>query len=155
MYNMLLLDTESLFLPSCNFTPDKPSWTVIRLFMYLVAISGCSTIYQYLQWCQIEKQQSLLKSLGLWSPNRYEIDLSNEVLNIDFSQEAAKISVKVGVKKRYLSISQVRTPMHGFGRVGRYFFRTPTLTSDIFAVPQSKSMFSTSFERSISYLYGK
>ena len=38
------------------------------------------------------------RNLGLWSPNRYEIDLSNEVLNIDFDQGAAKISeVKVGV----------------------------------------------------------
>ena len=39
----------------------------------------------------------MFKSLGLWSPNRYEIDLSNEVLDIDFGQGAAKISeVKVG-----------------------------------------------------------
>ena len=38
------------------------------------------------------------KNLGLWSPNKYEIDLSNEVLNIDFGQGAAKIpEVKVGV----------------------------------------------------------
>ena len=30
-------------------------------------------------------------------PNRYDIDISNEVLNIDFGQEAAKTSeVKVG-----------------------------------------------------------
>ena len=41
--------------------------------------------------------------LGLWSPNRYGIDLSNEVINIDFGQEAAKISVvKVGGRKKYL-----------------------------------------------------
>ena len=34
------------------------------------------------------------------APNIYEIDLSNEVLNIDFGQETAKISeVKVGGKK--------------------------------------------------------
>ena len=34
---------------------------------------------------------------------RYEIDLSNEVLNIDFGQGAAKIpEVKVGVQKKYL-----------------------------------------------------
>ena len=34
--------------------------------------------------------------LGLLAPNRYEVDLSNEVLNIDFGQGAAKISkVKV------------------------------------------------------------
>ena len=38
--------------------------------------------------------------LGLLALNRYEIDLSNEVLNIDFDQGAAKISeVKVGVRK--------------------------------------------------------
>ena len=35
------------------------------------------------------------------SPIRYEIDLSYEVLNIDFGQGAAKISeVKVGDKKK-------------------------------------------------------
>ena len=40
-------------------------------------------------------------SLGLWSPNRYEIDLSYEVLNIDFGQGAAKISeVKVRGQKK-------------------------------------------------------
>ena len=42
------------------------------------------------------------KSLGLWSTNRYEIDLLNEVLNIDFGQGATKISeVKVRGKKKY------------------------------------------------------
>ena len=36
-------------------------------------------------------------SLRLCPPNRYEMDLSNEVLNIDFDKGAAKISeVKVG-----------------------------------------------------------
>ena len=35
--------------------------------------------------------------LGLLAPNRYEIDLSNKVLNIEFVQGATKISeVKVG-----------------------------------------------------------
>ena len=39
-----------------------------------------------------------LKSLELYPPNRYEVDLSNELPNIDFGQGAAKISeVKVGV----------------------------------------------------------
>ena len=38
------------------------------------------------------------KSFGLWSTNRYETDLLNEVLNIDFGLRVAKISeVKVGV----------------------------------------------------------
>ena len=88
-------------------------------------------------------------------PNRYEIDLLNEVLNIDFGQEAAKISeVKVGGQKRYLPISPARTRAPGVGRVGRYFFRTPTLTSNIFAAPRPKSMFSTSIERSTSCLFG-
>ena len=37
------------------------------------------------------------------SLNRYEIDLSNDVLNIDFGLGDAKISeVKVGVGKKYL-----------------------------------------------------
>ena len=63
-----------------------------------------------MQWCQIENKQSpfyvvnratlnhdyipqkSFKSFGLCTPNRYEIDFSNEVLNIDFGQEAAKIS---------------------------------------------------------------
>ena len=41
--------------------------------------------------------------LGLLAQNRYEIELSNEVLNIDFGQGAAKIpEVKVGVLKKYL-----------------------------------------------------
>ena len=36
------------------------------------------------------------KSFRLWSPNRYEIDLLNEVISIDFGQEDAKIpEVKV------------------------------------------------------------
>ena len=95
------------------------------------------------------------RNLGLWSPNRYEIDLSNEVVNIDFNQEAAKISeVKVGGRKKHLPISQVRAHSPGVSRVGRYFFQPPTLTSDIFATFKPKSMFSTSFERSISYLFG-
>ena len=38
----------------------------------------------------------------LLCPNRYETDLLNEVLNIDFGQEAAKISeVKVGGQRKY------------------------------------------------------
>ena len=62
-----------------------------------------------LQWCQIENQQrpfyvvnrgilnhdyipqKSFKRFGLWSPNRYEIDLSNEILNIDFGQGSVKI----------------------------------------------------------------
>ena len=55
-------------------------------------------------------------------------------LNIDFGLGAAKISeVKVGGKKKYLPSGRVRTHAHAVGRVGRYFFGPPTLTSDIFA----------------------
>ena len=94
--------------------------------------------------------QKSFQSFGLWSPYRYEIDLSNEVLNIDFDQEVAKIpEVKVGVCKKHLPISLVRTHVPRVSRIGRYFFQTPTLTFGIFAAPWSKSMFSTSFERSI------
>ena len=42
-------------------------------------------------------QSQNFNSIGLWSPNRYEIDLSNEVLNTNFGQGAAKVpEVKVG-----------------------------------------------------------
>ena len=58
------------------------------------------------------------KSLWLLSPNRYEIDLSNEVLNIDFGQEATKISkVKVRGRIKYLPIFPVRIHVPGVGRV--------------------------------------
>ena len=76
--------------------------------------------------CQIENQQSpfylvnratlnhsyipykSFRILGLFSPNIYEIGLSNEVLNIDFCQEAAKISeIKVGGRKKHLPINPV------------------------------------------------
>ena len=68
------------------------------------------------------------------APNRYELDLSNEVLIIHFGQGAVKISeVKVGGQKKYLPSGRVRTCAPAVGRVGRYFFRPPTLTSDIFA----------------------
>ena len=61
-------------------------------------------------WCALENQYSpfylvnrvtlsqnyilskYFKSLGRLSPNRYKIDLSNEIQNIDFGQEIAKIS---------------------------------------------------------------
>ena len=95
----------------------------------------------------------VLPCLELLFPNRNVMDLSNEVLNIDFDQEPAKIQeVKFRGKKKYLPISLVRTHASGVSRVGRYFFRSPALTSDISAAPWPKSMFSTSFEISISYL---
>ena len=48
----------------------------------------------------------LFHGLGLVAPKKYEIDLSNEVLKIDFGQGATKISkVKVGVRKKICQIS--------------------------------------------------
>ena len=38
--------------------------------------------------------------------------------------------------------------------VSKYFFRPPTLTSDIFAAPWPKSLFSLLFERSTTHLFG-
>ena len=50
------------------------------------------------------------------------MDLSKEVLNIDFGRGAAKVSeVKVGGQKKYLPISPVRTHAPGGGQVGKYF----------------------------------
>ena len=52
----------------------------------------------------LSKNKSYQKSchgLGFHSPNRYELDLSNEVLYVLVGQEAAKISeVKVGGRKK-------------------------------------------------------
>ena len=59
--------------------------------------------------------------LGLLAPNRYEVDLSNEVLNIDFSQGTAKISeVKVGLKK--ISANSADPGRSGSSRADRQIF---------------------------------
>ena len=93
--------------------------------------------------------------IALLAPNRYESDLSNEVLKIDFGQGAAKIpKVKVGVWKKYLPTRLTPDRWVRTGPIGRYFFRTPTLTYGIFAAPLPKLTFSTSFERSTLYLFG-
>ena len=82
------------------------------------------------------------------------MDLSKEVLNIDFGQGAAKVSeVKVGVQKKYLPTRPTPGARVRAGLIGRYFFLPPTLTSDIFAAPRPKSLFNTSFERSTLYLF--
>ena len=56
----------------------------------------------------------MFHGLGLLVQKKYEIDLSNEVLNIDFGQWAAKISkVKVGFE--FLTIessSKFNGPQH-------------------------------------------
>ena len=44
-------------------------------------------------------------ALGLLASNRYELDLSNEVPNIAFGQEAAKVSeIKAIGRKKYLLV---------------------------------------------------
>ena len=64
---------------------------------------------------------------GFQSPNRYESYLSNEVLYIFVGGEAAKISeLKVEGQKK--SASSVSNPVEQ-----GIFFRSPTLTYDIFA----------------------
>ena len=74
--------------------------------------------------------------LRLLAPNRYEVDLSNDVLKIDFGQGAAKIPrVKAGGQKKYLPSGRVRTHAVTVGRVGRYFFHPLTLTPGIFTAP--------------------
>ena len=64
------------------------------------------------------------------------MDLSNEVLTIDFDQGAAKIpEVKVGVRKKYLPTRLTLGAWVRTWPIGRYFFRTPTLTYGNFAAP--------------------
>ena len=55
------------------------------------------------------------------APNRYESDLLNEVLKIDFSQEVAKISkVKVGGDKKSANSAGPRRIGFEVGRVGNF-----------------------------------
>ena len=78
----------------------------------------------------------MFDGLGLLAPNEYEINLSNEILNIDFGQGASKISeVQIGVWKKYLPTRLTMEQWVRTGPIGRYFFRTLTLTSGIFADP--------------------
>ena len=79
--------------------------------------------------------------------------LSNEVLYILVSQEVAKIfEVKVGGGKGNSQLGQLELDAPGAGRTGRFFYRPPTLTFDIFAASWLTRLYSTSFERSDSYL---
>ena len=145
---------------ACLVTVCK--WRAIAVNIFLIsAYTEAGTQNRWLLhkpnwiWALWAKITFIKKSFGLCSPNKYEIDLSNEVLNIDLGQGAAKTpEIKVGVRKRYLPIGLVRTYAPGVSRVGRYFFQTPTLMSGIFAAPWLKPMFSTSFTRSFSYLFG-
>ena len=59
-----------------------------------------SPIEIVLLWAKIPLKS--FHGLDFLAPNRYVIDLSNEVLIIDFGQGAAKIlEVKVGGRKKY------------------------------------------------------
>ena len=92
------------------------------------------------------KPQKSCHGFGLLSWNRYVIDFSNEVLNV------ARISeVKVGGQKNLLV--QLAPGPGALGWSRAKFFRPPALTSNIFAAPQPKLMFSTSFQRSKTYLF--
>ena len=69
-------------------------------------------------------------------PNSCKLDLSNEILNIDFGLGAAKIpEVKVGVRKKYLPNGPVRTHVPGSAALADIFSELQTLTSGIFAAP--------------------
>ena len=72
----------------------------------------------------ITNLKSHLKALGFSLQKDEKIDFSNEVLNNDFWQEAAKISeVKVGGRKKHLPISPVQAHAPQVSRVGRYFIQ--------------------------------
>ena len=66
---------------------------------------------------------TLSKDYILWSPNRYEMDLSNVVLKINFGKEAAKIQeFKVGGQKNICRSAQFK-PMHpGLAELADIFF---------------------------------
>ena len=82
------------------------------------------------------------------------LDLLNKVLNTDFDQGAVGISeVKVRGGKEHLP-TQPSLNQCAWGRLsGQIFFRPPTLTFDIFEAPKPKSMFSTSFKISNTFLF--
>ena len=71
-------------------------------------------------------------ALDFWPPNRYELDLSNEVLHSLLGQETAKTSdFKVRGKKRICLISWPWVHQCKI-ELNQQFFKTPTLTSEIF-----------------------
>ena len=63
-------------------------------------------------------------ALGIWlQTGMYVLDLLNEVLNIDFGQEAAKISqVKVGGKKDICRTAQLEPECPGSTEMADIFF---------------------------------
>ena len=100
-----------------------------------------------------QKKNMIRVKLEPWAstPNRYESDLSNEVLYILVGQMAEKIS-EVKLKK----ICQIsRAPGASGSRWAALAIsnRPPTLTSDIFAASSPTRADSTSFKRSYHYLF--
>ena len=78
----------------------------------------------------------MFHGLELLAPKKYEIDLSNEVINFDFGQGAAKISkVKVGGRKKYLPTRPGSNNCAWGQPSWQIFIQAPTLTFDIFAAP--------------------
>ena len=69
------------------------------------------------------------------SANRYEVDLLNKVLNIDFGYKAAEIlEIKVGGRKKYLLAQPGSTPTRPSPvELVDIFFRPPNLNFDTFA----------------------
>ena len=75
-------------------------------------------------------------ALGFLAPNRYEIELSNEVLNIHFGQRATKISeVKVRGPKKIADSAEFETDALTPRAALADFFQPPTLILGIFAAP--------------------
>ena len=115
---------------------NKPYWNRVSLSQ------------DYISTLKVTQKPWTLVSKQIWSRSL------NEVLNIDFDLGSPKISeVKIEDGKNIYQLTQTWAYRFEPGWVGRYLFRPPTLISDIFAPPWSKSMFSTSFERSFSYLF--
>ena len=116
--------------------------------MYLHTYSPCpyyiGPIDIGLLWTMITYLESASKVLGI----NLQSDLSNEVINNNFGPGATKMSeVKVRGWKEYLPTWLTPGAWVKTGLIGRCFFWPPTLTSNVFAAPWPKSMFSTSFER--------
>ena len=81
--------------------------------------------------------------------NRWDLDLSKEVLWVSGGQRAAELpAIKVGGKKKILPNGPVRTRITRAGPFGRNFFKPPTLMAGSSAVLWPTKTHSTSLERS-------
>ena len=107
-----------------------------------------------LLWAKITYIQSHSKALGFGPKLIWNRSFKWGTKNWFWSRGCKDIRGQSWRSKNICLLARFETNAPGAGRFGRYFFCPPTLTSDIFAVPWPKSIFSTSFERSISYLFG-